>query len=87
MLILAVAIIVIGVSGGVVEHFRLTASTEQRGEQDSRQAGVAEEEEEGDRSGNSQQSRGAERASAPRQQSSSNGNSQNSGQSGSSVKK
>jgi hypothetical protein len=71
ILILAAAIVVIGFGGGVVEHFRLTANTEQQAEQGGSQSGSSEqiggESKEGDESGNGQKSQGTGRASSPRQ--------------------
>jgi hypothetical protein len=73
ILIIAAAIVVVGFAGGVVEHFRLTAGTEQQAEQGGSQTGSSEQKvgdsKAGDESGNEQQSEGAVRASAPRQQS------------------
>ena len=72
--ILVVAILIIGFGGGVVEHYRLAAQTEQQGEQNSGQAGSKEQKEsesgskEGNQSGNSQKSQGNDTATGARQQ-------------------
>jgi hypothetical protein len=76
--ILAAAIVVIGVGGGAVEHFRLAANTEQ-GDQNGSHAsssgeGSAEAEDAG-QSGNGQQTQGGNHASGARQQSGSTNNS------------
>jgi len=69
--IFAAAIVVIGFGGGVVEHIRLTANSEQQAEQGGSQASSSEQNggdsKEGDESGSSQKSQGAGRASSPRQ--------------------
>lgn len=73
--ILALTILVIGFAGGVVEHYRLSAQTELRGEQDSGQASSKEQKEgesgskERNQSGNRQKSQGNDTASGAREQS------------------
>lgn len=73
--ILALAILVIGFGGGVVEHYRLAAQTEQQGEQNSGPSGSREQKdaesgsEEGNQSGNRQHSQGNDTASGAREQS------------------
>jgi hypothetical protein len=67
--ILAAAIVVIGVGGGAIEHFRLTANTEQ-GEQNGSEANSS-----GEKEGNGQQSQTDDHASGARQQSGSTNNS------------
>jgi hypothetical protein len=74
ILIVALAVVLIGVGGGAIEHFRLASSSEQQGEQGGSQAGSSQ----GDQSdvqsgqanqGQSQENDNASGARQPSQQS------------------
>jgi hypothetical protein len=71
ILIVALAVVLIGVGGGAVEHFRLTSQNEQQGEQAGSQAGSQQGEQGDAQSGqaNEGQSQADDNASGARQQS------------------
>src|ERR1700694_2997883 len=63
--ILAAVIVAIGFGGAVVEHVRLTAATEQHGEQNStHQSGSKDQQGNSDQAGNSQQAQGDQASAA-----------------------
>jgi hypothetical protein len=74
ILILAAAVLVIGLGGGVVEHFRLAAQQEQQGEQTGSQSTSKQDAQangdskQGEQAGNEDKTQGEDQASGARQQ-------------------
>ena len=88
ILILAAAVLVIGLGGGVVEHFRLAAQSEQQGEQTGSQAGSKQDaqgnadSQQGEQAGAEDKTQGVDQASGARQQGQDSGSTNQSATSG-----